>query len=59
MRAEWTTPIAGWETDGDRLVFSSGRAVWRLPEGPLEYLEFRLPVGAVRFNTQPVGTAWG
>lgn len=54
VRAEWTTPIDGWQPDGDRLVFTRGRAVWQLPVGPLEYLEFHMSPGAVRYNLAPV-----
>jgi hypothetical protein len=53
VRAEWTTPIDGWQTDADRLVFTRGRAVWQLPAGPLEYLEFHMSPGAVRYNLAP------
>jgi len=40
VRAEWTTPIEGWQSDGDRLIPTRGSAVWQLPEGPLNYIEF-------------------
>jgi hypothetical protein len=53
VRAEWTTPIEGWRADGDRLVFTSGKAIWQLPDGPLEYLEFYMSPGAVRYNVAP------
>jgi len=53
VRAEWTTPIDGWQPDGDRLVFTRGSAVWQLPEGPLTYLDFRIPRGGVRYNVAP------
>ena len=53
VRAEWTTPIDGWQPDGDRLIFTRGRAVWQLPDGPLDYLGFRMSTGAVRYNLAP------
>jgi len=53
VRAEWTTPIEGWQRDEDRLVFTRGRAVWQLPAGPLDYLEFHMSPGAVRYNLPP------
>jgi len=53
VRAEWTTPIDGWKPDADRLVFTRGRAIWQLPDGPLDYLEFRMSPGAVRYNLTP------
>ena len=57
VRAEWTTPIAGWEPDGDRLVFTRGSAVWQLPEGPPDYLDFRMSPGGVRYNVAPADIA--
>jgi len=53
VRAEWTTPIDGWQRDGDRLIFTRGSAVWQLPAGPLAYLDFRLVPGDVRYNLAP------
>lgn len=53
VRAEWTTPVEGWEPDGDRLIFARGRAIWNLPEGPLEYLDFKMSPGCVRYNVAP------
>jgi hypothetical protein len=53
VQAEWTTPIDGWKTDADRLVFTRGRAIWQLPDGPLDYLEFRTSPGAIRYNLTP------
>jgi hypothetical protein len=53
VRAEWTTPIDGWEPDGDRLIFRNGSAVWHLPDGPLPYMDFRMSPGGVRYNVAP------
>lgn len=53
VRAEWTTPIDGWAPDGDRFIFTRGSAIWQLPEGPLEYLDFRMSAGGVRYNLEP------
>jgi len=53
VRAEWTTPIDGWQPDGDRFIFTRGSAIWQLPEGPLTYLDFRIPRGGVRYNVAP------
>lgn len=50
VQAEWTTPIDGWKADADRFVFTRGRAIWQLPDGPLNYLEFRTSPGAIRYN---------
>jgi hypothetical protein len=56
-RAEWTTPIEGWQPDGDRFIFTRGRAVWNLPDGPLSYLDFSLAPGGVRYNVAPADIA--
>lgn len=53
VRAEWTTPIDGWRRDGDRFIFTRGSAIWLLPEGPLNYLDFRMSQGGVRYNLAP------
>jgi hypothetical protein len=52
VRAEWTTPIDGWQHDGDRFIFTRGSAIWNMPEGPLNYLDFISP-GDVRCNLAP------
>jgi hypothetical protein len=53
VRAEWTTPIDGWQPDGDRFTFTRGSAIWNLPEGPLSYLDFSMSPGDVRYNVAP------
>jgi len=53
VRAEWTTPIEGWVPDGERFIFTRGSAIWQLPEGPLNYLDFHMSPGAVRYNLAP------
>jgi hypothetical protein len=53
VRAEWTTPIDGWQQDGDRFIFTRGSAIWNLPAGPLSYLEFAMSPGSVRYNVAP------
>jgi hypothetical protein len=53
VRAEWTTPIDGWQPDGNRFIFTRGSAVWQLPEGPLSYLDFTLAPGDIRYNLAP------
>jgi hypothetical protein len=58
VRAEWTTPIDGWQSDGDRFIPTRGSAVWHLPQGPLNYIElnyieFSMSPGAVRHNRAP------
>ena len=53
VRAEWTTPIDGWQPDDGRFLFTRGSAIWQLPEGPLNYLDFRMTAGGVRYNLAP------
>ena len=53
VKAEWTTPIEGWQPDADRFVFTRGHAIWNMPEGPLDYLDFRMSPGDVRYNVAP------
>ena len=53
VRAQWTTPIDGWQPDGDRFILTGGSAIWNLPEGPLSYMQFRLSPGDVRHNVAP------
>ena len=53
VRAEWTTPIHGWQRDGDRFIFTRGSAIWQLPEGPMSYLDFSISPGDVRYNLAP------
>jgi hypothetical protein len=53
VRAEWTTPIDGWQPDGDRFIFTRGSAIWALPDGPLNYVDFAMSPGGVRYNIAP------
>ena len=57
VRAEWTTPINGWQADGDRLIPVHGSAVWHLPDGPLKYMDIRLSPDGVRYNLAPTDIA--
>jgi hypothetical protein len=53
VRAEWETPVEGWQPDGDRFVMTRVHAIWNMPEGPLDYLDFSLAAGDVRRNVAP------
>jgi hypothetical protein len=53
VRAEWTTPIDGWQPDGERFIFTHGSAIWNVPERPLKYLDFNISPGSVRYNVAP------
>lgn len=53
-RCRWTTPIAGWQEVGGRMLPTSGRAVWH-PEGEpdLEYADFAFEPTTLAFNVAP------
>lgn len=53
VRAQWSTPVDGWQLDGDRFIFTRASALWQLPAGPLTYLDFSLSPGDVRYNVAP------
>jgi hypothetical protein len=53
VRAEWTTPVAGWTTVGGRPVPTSVQAIWQLPDGPLPYAEGRFVPGSIAFDVPP------
>jgi hypothetical protein len=64
--AKWTTPIDGWQLDGDRFTLTRGSAVWQMPDGPSSYLDFAFSPGDVRYNIAPADiarrpreTGWG
>jgi len=57
VRAQWTTPIEGWQADGDRFIFTRGSAIWNLLDGPLSYLDFSIAPGDVRYNVAPADIA--
>lgn len=53
VRAEWRTPIDGWEHVGGRPVPGSTRAVWNLEDGPLTYVEGRFVPDSIVLNAPP------
>ncbi len=53
-RAEWRTPVEGWQEHAGRRFPTRGTAVWMLPEGALRYAEFPFHPGAFVLNQQPV-----
>jgi hypothetical protein len=57
VQAEWTTPIEGWQPDGDRFIFTRGHAIWNMAQGPLDYLDFTLSPGDLRHNVAPADIA--
>jgi hypothetical protein len=51
IRAEWRTPVRGWEFIHGRAVPGQGEAVWHLPDGPLQYVTGQL--GYLTRNVAP------
>ena len=54
IRARWETPVDEWEVVDGRPVPRSARAIWRLPQGPFPYAEFRVQPGSLAINVPPV-----
>lgn len=53
IRAQWTTPVSGWDiADGHRMPVD-GQAVWRLPQGDFSYAELRVRPDTLEFNVRP------
>lgn len=53
-RCRWTTPIAGWQEAGGRMLPTSGQAVWHPEGGPsFAYADFRFEPGTLAFNVAP------
>jgi hypothetical protein len=53
VRAEWTTPISGWDDTGERPIPGAGAAVWHLPEGPFTYIDGRFAKNSLEYNIEP------
>lgn len=47
-RLRWSTPVQAWRTVGDRKFFSTGEAVWQLPDGAFAYGRF--DSAEIRYN---------
>lgn len=53
LRARWRTPVDAWTRVDGRAIPRSARAVWDLPDGPLEYAELAFLPATLRFDVQP------
>jgi len=53
VRTEWQTPVDGWQEADGRMLPTVARAVWRLPTGPLPYVELRFEPERIVFNVPP------
>jgi hypothetical protein len=60
VRARWTTPVEGWNTDGGRPLPTAGSALWHLPDGEFEYAWVRFNPETIEFDVPPVAgrTSW-
>lgn len=56
-RAPWSTPVGGWQTVGGRMVPTSGKAIWHLPEGDFAYADMRFAATDIAFNVPPQGSS--
>jgi predicted CoA-binding protein len=52
-RAEWRTPVDGWQEHAGRKLPTSARAVWMLPSGPLPYVELKFDPRSFCANVPP------
>lgn len=52
-RAEWRTPVVGWQAHEGRRFPTAASAVWVLPEGPLPYVELAFDPSAFVSNAPP------
>ena len=52
-RAEWRTPVEGWQEHEGRRFPVSARALWMLPAGPLTYADFPFDPRAFIPNAPP------
>jgi len=55
-RAEWSTPLSGWHDVHGRALPSAGRAVWKLEDGDLTYLQVVFRDDAITYNPNLVPT---
>ncbi len=55
VRAEWRTPVRGWEHIDGRAVPGPMEAVWHLPDAPLPYVNGRL--SDISWNVPPGRTS--
>ncbi len=52
-RAEWRTPIDGWQEHDGRKLPTSAHAAWMLASGPLTYIEIAFAPAALELNVAP------
>jgi predicted CoA-binding protein len=52
-RAEWRTPVEGWQHHQGRAFPTRAKAVWFLPTGPLPYVELNFEPERFAFDVPP------
>lgn len=57
-RAEWRTPVPGWDQVDGRPFPRPGGATWMLDDGPFTYVEGGFVRGTLRHDTDPRDVAW-
>jgi hypothetical protein len=53
VRAEWRTPVSGWQDVDGRKLPTRAEAVWNLKSGPFSYADFRVDPRMIAFNVPP------
>lgn len=53
LRAEWHTPVDGWQEANGRMLPTRARAVWQLPGGAFPYADFEFAPDQIAFNVPP------
>lgn len=53
VRAEWRTPVSGWQDVDGRKLPTRAEAVWSLKTGPFSYADFSVDPSLVAFNVPP------
>lgn len=53
IRAEWHTPVEGWQHVAGRAIPLKGKGVWQLKQGPYTYAELSFEPSSLDFNRAP------
>ncbi len=58
VRAQWMTPVTGWQEIDGRPLPTGGNAVWQLPDGPFHYAHIDIPADGIDYNIAPSGAGF-
>jgi hypothetical protein len=53
VRAQWLTPVIGWQVADGRPVPTGGDAIWQLPDRPFHYAHIDIPTDGIDYNITP------